>query len=286
MTAPRIKLSSSAPARACLPAHFFFLYSFLPLRFSPFSHRSPAVTTSASRASPAHSRSPSTVYSCYILSRYDPYHWTQRLWLFGYDEQRQPLSPEKLMEDMSQVCAPQRPRRLPPSLILFFARPPPSRNDFSAGSRREDRDNRPAPPHRRMLTRHHRPHAALSHQHMHHARCCTPSRRSGHTLRLHPPLQARRGHAASRRQVHVPPPPPPPLPHPLPRMEESGHSVSPDQSMFLFLKLISRCTLPSSSIAPLTPTPAVPSPPSSTISRTPCERKRQHLNAATPSNTP
>ena len=38
-----------------------------------------------------------------IPRRYDPYHWTQRLWLFGYDEQRQPLSPEKLMEDMSQV---------------------------------------------------------------------------------------------------------------------------------------------------------------------------------------
>jgi hypothetical protein len=42
-------------------------------------------------------------YCPHFFSRYDPYHWTQRLWLFGYDEQRQPLSPEKLMEDMSQV---------------------------------------------------------------------------------------------------------------------------------------------------------------------------------------
>ncbi len=49
--------------------------------------------------------------------------------------------------------------------------------------------------------------------------------------------------------IPPPPPPPPPTSTPLPltlhyRMEESGHAVSPDQSMFLFLKLISRSAPP------------------------------------------
>ena len=76
--------------------------------FLPPPHSLTADTTSASRAAPALSRSLSTLHMCHFSSRYDPYHWTQRLWLFGYDEQRQPLSPEKLMEDMSQVCPPCR----------------------------------------------------------------------------------------------------------------------------------------------------------------------------------
>ena len=75
----------------------------LPFIMHP-PHCPPTDTTSASRAAPAaDTRSPPHLHVCYTPHRYDPYHWTQRLWLFGYDEARQPLSPEKLMEDMSQV---------------------------------------------------------------------------------------------------------------------------------------------------------------------------------------
>lgn len=35
---------------------------------------------------------------------YDNYYRTPRLWLFGYDENKQPLSPEQMYEDISQVC--------------------------------------------------------------------------------------------------------------------------------------------------------------------------------------
>jgi len=33
---------------------------------------------------------------------YDQYHQTPRMWLFGYDENRQPLKPEQVLEDISQ----------------------------------------------------------------------------------------------------------------------------------------------------------------------------------------
>jgi len=93
---------------------------------------------------------------------YDPYHWTQRLWLFGYDEARQPLSPEKLMEDMSQDHAEKTVTIDPHPHILGV------------------------------------PYVSI------------------HPCR----------HAEVMQRL-------------VARMEESGHTVSPDQSMFLFLKLIS-----------------------------------------------
>ncbi|KAH0512802.1 Ubiquitin-like-conjugating enzyme ATG3, partial [Microtus ochrogaster] len=39
-------------------------------------------------------------YDLYIT--YDKYYQTPRLWLFGYDEQRQPLTVEHMYEDISQ----------------------------------------------------------------------------------------------------------------------------------------------------------------------------------------
>jgi len=33
---------------------------------------------------------------------YDQYHQTPRVWLFGYDENRQPLKPEQVLQDISQ----------------------------------------------------------------------------------------------------------------------------------------------------------------------------------------
>jgi len=33
---------------------------------------------------------------------YDQYHQTPRVWLFGYDENKQPLTPEKVLQDMSE----------------------------------------------------------------------------------------------------------------------------------------------------------------------------------------
>jgi hypothetical protein len=77
------------------------------------------------------------------------------------------------------------------------------------------------------------------------------------------------------------PPPPPPSPYPLcRRMEESGHSVSPDQSMFLFLKLISRSALPPNvhiSLNLFSFCHSAPSPLLSTTSPTPC-KPRPFLN--------
>jgi len=37
-----------------------------------------------------------------ISITYDQYHQTPRVWLFGYDENNKPLSPEKVLEDISQ----------------------------------------------------------------------------------------------------------------------------------------------------------------------------------------
>jgi len=36
---------------------------------------------------------------------YDQFHQTPRVWLFGYDEQRRPLSPEAVLQDISQEHA-------------------------------------------------------------------------------------------------------------------------------------------------------------------------------------
>ena len=110
----------------------------------------------------------------------------------------------------------------------------------------------------------------------------------GHPLRLYPPVQACGGHAAPCRKVTLSPAvlfspsnPPPPSPYPLyRRMEESGHSVSPDQSMFLFLKLISRSALPPNvhiSLNLFSLCHSAPSPLLSTTSPTPC-KPRPFLN--------
>jgi len=36
---------------------------------------------------------------------YDTYHWTPRMWLFGYNERRSPLSPKDLLDDISEEHA-------------------------------------------------------------------------------------------------------------------------------------------------------------------------------------